>query len=266
MKFPHLLYIFIAIALLSCTSSTSTEQESTSSKPQWQSLFNGKNLDGWEIKINGFEVGENYANTFSVEDGLLKISYDDYDSYGTKYGALYTTKSFTNYRLKVEYRFVGDTAKNAPSWGFRDSGIQYHCQSAASMKKDQPFPVCLEYNLHGGDGTNERPVGQICTIGTRVDIAGKESTAFCTPPEVSKTFHGDQWVVAEIDVKGDTISQWVNGEKLIEFTNPRLDPVHEWGKTLITEGNTSLGLGHISLQSNSHPIQFRKIEIMEYQE
>ena len=208
-------YLTCLILLFAACGTPSHDPQTEEAVSEWKSLFNGHNLDGWIPKINGFEAGENYANTFRVEEGILKISYEDYDRYDTKFGALYYEEPFSNYRLKVEYRFVGDTATGAPSWGFRDSGIQYHGQSADAMGKDQNFPVALEYNLHGGDGTNDRPNGQICTIGTKILLQGKPNENFCTQPQVARTFHGDQWVTAEIEVNGDSISHWVNGEKIL---------------------------------------------------
>ena len=231
---------------------------------KWVSLFNGKNLDNWHIKIAGYKLGENFGNTFSVQDGMISVRYNQYDSFSNRFGALYTDKKFSNYRLKVEYRFVGETAPGAPSWGFRDGGIQYHCQSAASMELKQSFPVCIEYNLHGGNGKDERPVGEICTPGTIVDINGKRNESFCTPPPVKKTFHGDQWVTAEIEVRNGIIKHFVNGEEILQFNNPRYDPKHPVAKNLIVNGNDQLKEGFISLQSNSHPMDFRKIEILEY--
>jgi len=47
-----------------------------SGEARWISLFNGKNLDGWTPKIAGYELGDNYGNTFRVEDGVLKVAYD----------------------------------------------------------------------------------------------------------------------------------------------------------------------------------------------
>src|SRR5688572_4419973 len=116
-------------------------------KGKWVSIFNGKNLDGWSLKISGYKLGENFGNTFRVENGILSIRYDQYDSFRNKFGALYYDRKLSNYRLKVEYRFVGETTPGAPSWGFRDSGVQYHCQDPASLGANQSFPVCLEYNL-----------------------------------------------------------------------------------------------------------------------
>lgn len=60
---------------------------------------------------------------FRVENGILSVRYDQYDSFNCKFGALYYNKKFSNYRLKVEYRFIGELTKGAPSWGFRDSGV-----------------------------------------------------------------------------------------------------------------------------------------------
>jgi len=233
-------------------------------KPKWKSLFNGKDLKGWQVKIAGYPLGENFGNTFRVNDGLLQVRYNEYDSFRSKFGGLYYNKKFTNYRLKVEYRFVGETTVGAPSWGFRDGGVQYHCQAPTSLQLTQSFPVCLEYNLHGGNGKDERPVGEICASGTYVSINGKRNASYCTPATIKKTFHGDQWVTLEIEVRGDTIRHYVNGEEILRFENPRYNSDHAIGKTFIANGDDKVKEGYISLQSNSHPMDFRKIEIMEY--
>lgn len=239
---------------------------STGGKPaaKWKSLFNGKNLDGWLIKISGYPMGDNFGNTFRVKDGVLQVRYDQYDSFRNRFGALYYHKELTNYRLKVEYRFVGETTPGAPTWGFRDGGIQYHGQDPRTMELAQQFPVCLEYNLHGGNGKADRPVGEICTPGTKVEINGLRNASFCTPASVKRTFHGDQWVTAEIEVRDGKISHYVNGEQILQFANPRYDSAHAVGKTFIKNGNDQVRSGFISLQSNSHPMEFRKIELLEY--
>jgi len=233
-------------------------------KEKWVSLFNGKDLNGWKVKVAGFPLGENFGNTFRVADGIISVRYDAYDIFNNKFGALYYDKKFSNYRLKVEYRFVGETAPGAPSWGFRDSGVQYHCQSPESVGLAQHFPVCLEYNLHGGNGKDERPVGEICASGMFVDVRGKRNESYCTPATTKRTFHGDQWVTLEIDVQGNKIRHLVNGEEILQFENPRYNPAHALGKNFIVGDNDKVKEGYISLQSNSHPIDFRKIEIMEY--
>jgi hypothetical protein len=231
---------------------------------KWVSLFNGKNLDGWTMKIVDFSAGENFGNTFRVEDGVLSVRYDQYKAFDGRFGALHYNKSFKNYRLKVEYRFVGELTPGAPSWGYRDSGIQYHGQAPSSIGLNQNFPVCLEFNLHGGNGKDERPVGEICANGIYVEVNGKRNESYCTPASVKRTFHGDQWVTLEIEVRDNQIKHFINGEEILSYQNPRYDPKHELGKTFINGTNDVVNQGFISLQSNSHPIDFRKIEIMEF--
>ena len=258
MKGIYTIIAAVIFFIFSCSSKKSSETS------HWTSLFNGENLDGWTMKIAGYPVGENFGNTFRVKDGILNVRYDAYDIFNNRFGALYFDKVFSDFRLKVEYRFVGETAVGAPEWGFRDSGIQFHGQDPKSMTIDQSFPVCLEYNLHGGNGTDGRPVGQICANGIDIEIEGKKVDDYCTPPKVKHTFHGDQWVTLEIESKNGVFKHFVNGEEILEFSNPQYDPEHELGKVFYKENDNVVNEGYISLQSNSHPIDVRKIEILEY--
>ncbi|MEO8712971.1 MAG: DUF1080 domain-containing protein [Parafilimonas sp.] len=231
---------------------------------QWVSLFNGKDLNNWILKIVGYKMGENFGNTFRVDNGILSTRYNAYDSFNNRFGALYYNKKFTNFKLKVEYRFVGQTTPGAPSWGYKDGGIQYFCQPPETVSINQPFPVCLEYNLLGSNGKEERGTGEICASGMYVEINGKRNTSYCTQPTVKKAFDGDEWITAEIDVHDGKITHYVNGEEIIHFENPHYDSANAIAKQFITAGNDLVQSGYISLQSNSHPMDFRKIEIMEY--
>lgn len=262
MKYLRILFLAIPFLLQSYKSNNHNHQQQHGK--HWVSLFNGKDLDGWKPKIAGYPLGENFGNTFRVADKILSTRYNEYDSFNSRFGALYYDKKFTNYRLKVEYRFVGNLTPGAPSWGFRDGGIQYHCQSPATVGLNQPFPVCLEYNLLGGKETGERPTGEICASGIYVEMNGKRNTSYCTPPTVKRTFAGDQWVTAEIEVMDGKITHFINGEQVLQFENPRFDSTHQEGKKFINAGKDIVRDGYISLQSNSHPMDFRKIEIMEY--
>jgi hypothetical protein len=260
----HLRLLLIVLPLLLQSFNVKDASVKHNAKKRWITLFNGKNLDTWKPKIAGYKLGENFGNTFRVSNGILSIRYDKYDSFNNRFGALYYDKKFSNYRLKLEYRFVGNTTPGAPSWGYRDGGIQYHCQSPASVGLNQPFPVCLEYNLLGGNGKDERPSGEICASGMYVEINGKRNGSYCTPPSVKRTMDGDQWVTAEIDVHDGKITHFINGEQVIQFENPRYDSANPLAKDFITRGNDLVKDGYISLQSNSHPMDFRKIEIMKY--
>ena len=105
------------------------------------SIFNGKNLDGWTIKICGSPVGENYKNTFAAEDGMLRVKYDEYETFSNEYGHIYYNEKLSHYRLRLEYRFYGDRVPGGKIYTELNSGVMFHSQSAESMPVDQEFPV-----------------------------------------------------------------------------------------------------------------------------
>lgn len=234
---------------------------------EWRQLFNGKNLDGWMPKIRFHEAGENFGNTFRVEDGVLKVNYDEYDKFGARFGHLFFDEEFSNYKLRVEYRIVGDQLKGGAGWARKNSGIMIHGQRPETMAIDQNFPVSIEVQLLSGLGEGPRPTANLCTPGTNVVMDGKLHTQHCTSSS-SPTFD-DEWVTAEIEVHGDgVIKHYINGELVLEYEQPQYDPKDETAQPLVAEGNGDLKIskGTISLQSESHPVEFRKVEILELDE
>jgi Domain of Unknown Function (DUF1080) len=232
----------------------------------WISLFNGKNLEGWTPKIKGYAAGENYGNTFRVEDGVIKVGYAGYSKFDSKFGHLFFKTPFSHYKLRVEYRFVGDQCPGGPAWAFKNSGVMIHGQSPESMKKDQDFPVSIEVQFLGGTGRGERSTGNLCTPGTNVVMGGKLITQHCTN-STSKTYNGDQWVTVEVEAHGNrVIKHLVNGETVIEYEKAQLDERDADARALIKNGDKMLSGGTISLQSESHPIEFRKVEILPLKE
>ena len=234
---------------------------------RWISLFNGKNLDGWKVKITGHELNDNYGNTFRVEDGVLKVCYDQYNKFGGKFGHIFYKEKFSHYRFRLEYRFLGDQTPGGAGWALRNSGIMIHCQPPESMAKNQNFPVSIEVQLLGGDGKNKRSTGNLCTPGTHVVMDDQLVTQHCTSSR-SETYHGDQWVKAEVEVHGNgTIKHFINGQLVLEYERPQLDEKDADARKLIEKGeNLMLSEGYISLQAESHPVEFRKIEILPLEE
>ncbi len=230
---------------------------------EWIQLFNGENLAGWVPKFRGYELGKNYKNTFRVEDGLLKVSYDEYEEFNNRFGHLFYHQPFSNYMLRVEYRFVGEQTPGGPGWAFRNNGIMIHGQDPATMEINQNFPVSIEIQLLGGDGQNERPNANVCTPGTHVVIDGELITRHYTQAD-APTFHGDQWVVVEAEVRGsEVIRHIVNGEVVLEYNEPQLDPNSDYGRKMIPEVGKLLEGGTISIQAESHPTHFRRIEVKQ---
>jgi Domain of Unknown Function (DUF1080) len=232
------------------------------SEEKWISLFNGKDLEGWTPKITGYAFGDNYANTFRVEDGVLKVGYDKYPKFDSKFGHLFYKQKFSNYRLRIEYRFVGDQCPGGPGWAIRNSGVMIHCQPPETMRKDQEFPVSIEVQFLGGNGKTPRPTANVCSPGTHIVMGGKLIKTHCIDSK-SKTYHGDQWVTVEVEVRGNgVIKHIIDGQTVIEYEKPQLDDSDDDAKKLIQGGDVMIKEGYLSLQAESHPIEFRKVEIL----
>ncbi|MCA9141041.1 MAG: DUF1080 domain-containing protein [Planctomycetales bacterium] len=241
------------------------EPKPADAEGNWIQLFNGKDLEGWTPKIRHHALGENYGNTFRVEDGLLKVRYDKdaYETFDERFGHLFYNKSFSNYRLRVTYRFVGDQVKGGPGWAIRNSGLMLHGEDPASMTIDQDFPTSIEVQLLGGNGKDDRTTANLCTPGTNVVLGGKLFLPHCTSSS-SKTYHGEQWVTAEVEVRGSKLVRHImEGKTVLEYTEPQLDDRDEHAAMLADKkGGNLLDGGTISLQSESHPCDFRSVEIM----
>lgn len=231
---------------------------------EWVSMFNGKDLTGWTPKIRYSKFGENTGNTFRVADGMLSVRYDEYEEFGQKFGHLFFEKPFSNYRMRVEYRFVGDQCKGGPGWATRNSGVMVHGQDPKTMAKDQDFPVSIEVQLLAGNGKDKRTTSNLCTPGTNVVMAKKLKKQHCIS-STSKTHHLDEWVTAEIEVRGNKVIRHIlDGDVVLEYNEPQLDDRDASAKPLIKAAGGKIALegGTISIQSESHPCDFRKIEIM----
>ncbi|MEX0928404.1 MAG: DUF1080 domain-containing protein [Balneolales bacterium] len=246
-----LLLTAIAAATIMAACDTGTRNGlNNTDEEEWVELFNGENLDGWDYKITGYELNENYNNTFRVEDGLLKVRYDEYDRFTGQFGHIFYQEPFSHYRLKVEYRFVGEQAPEGPGWAFRNNGIMFHSQPAEDLTLGQDFPNSIEFQLLGGNGEEDRPNGSICTPGTHVVIDGELITNHCIGSRFP-THHGDQWVTAELVAYGDSLIQHrFDGEVNMEYSRPQLDD------------GTLLDRGHIALQAESHPADIRSVKIL----
>src|SRR5262249_21639535 len=228
----------------------------------WVALFNGKDLSGWTPKIKGYDLGENFGNTFRVENGVLKVSYDRYSKFDGKFGHLFYKSPFSHYKLRFEYRFVGEQCPGGPSWAFRNSGAMIHGQPPETMRKDQDFPVSIEVQLLGGSGRGDRPTGNVCTPGTNIVMKDQLITEHCTNSK-SKTYQGDEWISVLVEVHGNGfIKHVIDGETVIEYEKAQLDETDADARKLIKNGEKMLSGGTISLQSESHPIEFRKVELL----
>lgn len=233
-------------------------------KRPWVQLFNGKDLQGWTPKISKHPFGENYGNTFRVQDGKLVVSYDRYETFNDQFGHLFYQTPYSHYLLAIEYRFTGEQATGGPGWAYRNSGVMLHCQPPQTMQRDQDFPISIEVQFLGGDSTGKRSTCNLCTPGTHVVMNDKLVTDHCIS-STSGTFRGDVWVRAEVLVLGDSvIRHMVNGDTVLTYHQPQVGGgvVNNYDPKQKQDG-LKLKKGYIALQSESHPIEFRKVEILE---
>ncbi len=234
----------------------------------WIQLFNGKDLKDWQVKISGYPLNENFGNTFRVENGKMVVRYDQYKTFnregGHLYGHIFHKRKFAAYLLAVEYRFVGEQAPDGEGWAWRNSGMMLHCQDPKTMTVKQDFPISIEYQLLGGNGKEERHTANLCTPGTNVVMNGSLFKVHCTN-STSKTYHGDQWVRAEVLVLGDSLmTHIVEGDTVLSYSKPQIgDGVVSDYDPAIKQDGKPLTEGFISLQSESHPVEFRKVELFD---
>lgn len=251
--------VTMTLLLVSCNQKKSSEIEDG-----WVQLFNGKDLAGWTVKIKGYDAGDNFGNTFRVEDGMIKVRYEQYDSLRDRFGHLFYNDEFSHYKLRVEYRIVGEQCPGAPGWAYKNSGIMIHGQTPESMEKDQDFPTSIEVQLLGSDSLVQRTNLNVCTPGTNIVMNNQLILDHCINSS-SKNFYGEEWITAEVEVMGnDVISHIVNGDTVLQYNQPQLDERDATYAKLIAlnGGDKMLSKGTISLQSEGHPIDFRKVEIM----
>lgn len=230
---------------------------------EWIQLFDGESLDDWTVKIRGQEVGVDPNNTFRVEDGKLRVGYENYQgNFDGRFGHLFYKEEFSHYLLRVEYRFFGEQVQGGPGWAWRNSGLMLHGQRPETMGVTQEFPVSIEMQLLGGDGTNTRTNANLCTPGTNVVLNEKLDQRHCINSN-SETCHGDDWYTVTVEVRGgEVIRHFLDDEQVHEYFEPQLDTRDADAERLVPEsGSLILHGGTISLQSESHPLEFRKVEI-----
>jgi hypothetical protein len=249
---------FLLLLLLVCCKPSVQQQE----QEKWIQLFNGSDLEDWDIKFAKHPLNENFNNTFRVEDGMLVVNYDDWDSINGEFGHIFYRQPFSYYKLRVEYRIVGEQVPGGPDWAYKNNGVMFHSQSAESILLEQPFPVSIEAQLLGGGEEGERSTANVCTPGTNIVMNGELVTQHCINSS-SRTFRGEEWVNVELIVLGDSIiHHLVNGDTVLTYMQPQI------GGGDLPEGfplpdGTLLSSGYIALQAESHPFQFRKVELLD---
>lgn len=233
-------------------------------------LFNGKNLDGWDINVQGEGSPEN-QDVFTVQDGILRIS-------GVKMGGIMTKETYENYRLTVEFKW-GDKTWGSKKGRARDSGVLIHSFGAQDAvggvwaksveanileggvgdfwivggKNDGISGTCdavLRNGIYVFDPKNGEPVTFTDNADGRFQWSGasdnlQDITGFHGPCDVALA---DDWNKIEIYAVGDEMQVYVNGK----FVNR----VYGLKQTS----------GKIQLQSEGAEIFFRRVSLRPWDE
>lgn len=259
--FHRLFYLFGALSILILAACAGVKNRTA--EQDWISLFNGKDLSDWIVKIHHHEVGDNYGNTFRVNDGIIQVRYDQYDKFNDRFGHLYFREPFSYYHLSLEYRFVGLWRSDAPVYTLKNSGVMFHSQDPRTMPREQDWPISVEMQFLAGLGDGKpRPTGNMCSPGTDVVFQGKIDSRHCIDSS-SKTYEGEQWIKAEIIVLGDSlITHIINGDTVLQYSKPQIGGgVVNGFEAAMKQDGKPLRSGYIALQSEGQEIDFRNIKL-----
>lgn len=259
----YLAGMVILLSVFFCCACMQTKQ--LSAPDEWKELFNGKDMNDWWVKINHHEVDDNFGKTFRVEDGMIKVRYDQYADFNNRFAHLYYKKPFDYFHLIVEYRFTGKFHHNAPGYAIRNSGVMFHSQDPRTMYKDQDWPISVEMQfLAGLDDGKARPTGNMCSPGTDVVFEGRVDPRHCIESS-SKTYPMEEWVRAEAMVYGDSlVKHIINGDTVLVYSKPQIGGgvVNNYNPSIKIDGKL-LSSGYIALQAEGQEIDFRRVSLKE---
>ncbi len=220
----------------STPATASREPLATETKtPQTIDLFNGKDLSGWVADVPEKDTNADAPDSFIVRDGLLV-------SMGNPRGHLLTQRRFKDYRLTVEYRFVGAGG---------NGGVLVHASTPRALYK--MFPQSIEVQLQSGDAGDFWCIHEDITVEdmeTRRPRekgnawGGKEGDARRILNLTDSSEHPlGQWNSMEIEAKANSLTVWVNGD-------------------LVNRGSRSTASeGQIAIQAEGTEMEFRKLQL-----
>lgn len=225
----------------------------------WQLIFNGRNLDSWVVKLAHHDVGDNYAETFRVENGAIRVMYDKYGDFGARFGHLFYKQELSHYVLALEYRFFGDQARGGPGYARLNSGVMMHSQAPDTILKDQDWPISVEAQFLAGGRTTMN----VCTPGTEIFMKGAMLRAHCTNSS-SRIYGNDEWVAVEVEVLGsERIRHLIGGQTVLQYERPSIGGgVANGFDPAIKKDGTILERGYIGLQAESQPVEFRNVRLL----
>ena len=202
MKMRFACFVMLAAGLVACGQQTTPSVE----------LFNGHDLTGW-VAVTADSTA---VSPFSVAEGCIRVA-------GQPFGYLRTAEAYGDYRLHVEWRWIGQ-----PS----NSGLFQRIQEG-----DGIWPTLIECQLEAGNA------GDLLSLnGAPIDGAEPMSPSVLILKNRGESSErpAGEWNEADIVCTGGKITVYINGE-------------------LQNEATSEYKNGYIALQSEGGPIEFRNI-------
>jgi hypothetical protein len=259
---PTMPLLLLLFALLATQAPPTPTPWQDAPATEWRSLFNGRDLEGWTVKLAHHDVGDNYADTFRVEDGAIAVRYDRYgEQFGARFGHLFYQEPFSYYVLALDYRLRGAQQQGGPSYARLNSGVMIHSQAPASILKDQDWPISVEAQFLAGDRTTMN----VCTPGTEIFMRGTMVKAHCTNSSSRRYVEDGAWVSVQVEVLGnERVRHYVDRQLVLEYETPQIGGGVATGfdPRLKVDG-TPLSSGYIGLQAESQPVEFRNVRLLQ---
>jgi len=212
------------------------------------------------MKLAHHALGDNYGDTFRVENGLIRVVYDKYDDFGARFGHLFYQRKLSHYVLGLEYRFFGEQVKGGPGYAKLNSGVMVHSQAPETILKDQDWPISIEAQFLAGGRTTMN----VCTPGTEIFMHGEMVKAHCTN-STSKIYRDDEWVAVQVEVLGsERVRHIIDGQTVLQYERPMIGGgVANGFDPAIKKDGTVLEAGYIGLQAESQPVEFRNVRLLD---
>lgn len=224
--------VFIALPLLLTAAIPAFGDEATTETVR---LFNGKDLAGWHADVPAKDGNPDAPVSFVVRDGNLV-------SLGKPGGHLITDKTFSNYKLVVDYRFTGNPG---------NCGVLVHASKPRALYG--MFPASIEVQMHSGNA------GDFWCIGENIEVPDMEKRR---PHKEGQKFGGGpndaRRILNLTDDSEKPVGEWNTMEIVCK---DREVIVHVNGELVNHGTNCTKNGGQIALQAEGTEVEFRKVEL-----
>jgi len=259
----------VTLALLVVLSLSPYAGNKTTGESEWRSLFNGKDLSGWDTFLSYqpesgskeiIGLNQDPQGVFGVVDGAVRIS-------GQTWGGLTSKQEFENYHLRLEFKW-GEKKWPPREKAKRDSGVLYHCVGPHGAQSDH-WMRSHECQVQEGDCGDYHSLdgARLDVEAEPVELDGKQELKYKPGAQVipgvkqrviklrDNEKPRGQWNSIEVIARGDSVVHMVNGEVVLRATNLR---------QVVDGKEVPLRRGKIQLQSEGAEVFYRHIEIKSF--